>query len=395
MSFVQRLRARPTGEDHATTTFELFFDLVYVFAITQITAYVNHEHSFHGLIQGLLLLGMLWWTWSGYTWLGNQARADEGVLRAAMVVAVVAIFVVALTIPEAWHDGPGGLNGPLVLVIAYFVIRAVHLGVYVVAAAGDRGLRRQVAISWLPMLSGIALMFAGIAFGGRLQTVFFALALGVDVALVWVTSQHGNWRIHSASHWTERHGLFVILALGESVVAIGVGAAEQPISGPLLIAAVLGVLLPVLLWWLYFDVMSPAAERVMKEARGEHRVRLAIDAYTYAHYPVVAGIVVTAVGVEQVLAHATESDELGAFAAGTLFGGVALYIVGQLLFKWRLRMGISIPRLSAVLVLLAAWPLAAFGSPLIGLTAVVVVLAVLIAFEVARYAETRNSIRQA
>jgi hypothetical protein len=115
---------RPTGEDHQATTFELFFDLVYVFAATQVTGYMAHEHSGHGVVQGMLLLALLWWTWSAYAWLGNQARADEGVLRAGMAVAMAAIFVVALTIPEAWHDAPGGLDGPLVLVGAYLVVRS-------------------------------------------------------------------------------------------------------------------------------------------------------------------------------------------------------------------------------------------------------------------------------
>jgi low temperature requirement protein LtrA len=152
---------RPTSEDHRATTFELLFDLVYVFALTQVTGYMAHAHSARGVLQGLLLLALLWWTWSAYTWLGNQARADEGLLRAAMAVAMAAMFVVALTIPEAWHDAPGGLNGPLVLVGAFLLVRFLHLTVYAVAATGDPGLRRQVAISWVPTLAGGALLVTG------------------------------------------------------------------------------------------------------------------------------------------------------------------------------------------------------------------------------------------
>jgi low temperature requirement protein LtrA len=141
---------RSTSEDHRVTTFELFFDLVYVFAATQVTGYMAHEHTALGVLQGLLLLALLWWTWSAYAWLGNQARADEGLLWAGMAVAMAAIFVVALTIPEAWQDAPGGLNGPLVLVGAYLIVRCVHLSLYAVAATGDRELRRQLAITWGP-----------------------------------------------------------------------------------------------------------------------------------------------------------------------------------------------------------------------------------------------------
>ena len=121
--------ARPTSEDDTATTFELFFDLVYVFAMTQVTGYMVHAHDALGVLQGLLVLALLWWTWCAYAWLGNQARADTGIVRGAMAVAMAALFVVALTIPEAWDDAEGGFDGPLVLVFAYLLVRCVHLTV--------------------------------------------------------------------------------------------------------------------------------------------------------------------------------------------------------------------------------------------------------------------------
>ena len=223
---------------------------------------------------------------------GDQAaRVDEGVLRMGMAVAMAAIFVVALTIPEAWHDAPGGLDGPLVLVAA---------------------------------------------------------ALLVDWGGIWLTSRQGGWRVHSAGHWTERHGNFLILAIGESVVAIGTGAAQQPISAPLLLAAVLGVAAAVGLWWLYFDVASLAAEHRLAETQGQARARLALEAYTYGHFPIVAGIVLTALGVEGVLAHADAARPLGGFYAAALLGGAALYLAGELLFKQRMHRTLSLPRLVVV-----------------------------------------------
>jgi low temperature requirement protein LtrA len=338
---------RPTGEDDRATTFELFFDLVYVFAATQVTGYMAHEHGGHGVLQGLLLLALLWATWSAYAWLGNQARADEGVLRAGMAVAMAAIFVVALTIPEAWQDAPGGLNGPLVLVGAYLLVRCMHLILYAVAATGDRGLRRQLAITCGPFLAGAALLVPGALLGGWTQTLLFTAALLVDWGGIYLTSRQGNWRLHSVAHLTERHGLFIILAIGESVVAIGVGAAQKPISAPLLLAAVLGVAAAVGLWWLYFDVASLAAEHRLLEVHGQARVRLALEAYTYGHLPIVAGIVLAALGVEGVLAHAEETKPLGAFYAAALFGGVVLYLAGHLLFKQRMHSTLSLPRLVA------------------------------------------------
>jgi low temperature requirement protein LtrA len=371
----------------------LFFDLVYVFAATQVTGYMAHEHTAYGVLQGLLLLALLWWTWSAYAWLGNQARADEGLVRAGMAVAMAAIFVVALTIPEAWQDAPGGLNGPLVLVGAYLLVRCVHLILYAVAAAGDRELRHQLAITWGPLLASAALLVAGVLVGGRTQTLLFAAALLVDWVGVWLTSRQGNWRLRSAGHWTERHGNFIILALGESVVAIGAGAAQQPISTPLLVGAVLGVAVAVGLWWLYFDVASPAAEHRLAEARDHARARLALEAYTFGHFPIVAGIVLAALGVEGVLAHVDETKPLGAFYALPLFGGVALYLAGELLFKQRMHNLLSLPRLVAIGVLLAALPAAVVLPPLVGLAGLVLIMAALIVVETTQYAQTRRNLR--
>jgi low temperature requirement protein LtrA len=386
--------ARPTTEDDTATTFELFFDLVYVFAMTQVTGYMVHAHDALGVLQGLLVLALLWWTWSGYAWLGNQARADTGVVRAAMAVAMAALFVVALTIPEAWDDAEGGLYGPLVLVGAYLLVRCVHLSVYALAARGDAGLRRQLAISWVPTVAGAVLLVAGVLFlEGQLQTVFFAGALVVDWGGIYLTSREGNWRIHSAPHWTERHGLFIILAIGESVVAIGVGAAGQPISTPLLAAAVLGIVAALCLWWLYFDVVSRTAEHRLRDARGQARVRMALEAYTYGHFPIVAGIIVGAVGVEGVLAHAGDGEPLGLFYAAALYGGFALYLAGHLLFKQRMYAALSVPRVLTVGVLLLALPAATFLPPLVGLLGLVLLLSVLIGVETRRYAALRAGVR--
>jgi Bacterial low temperature requirement A protein (LtrA) len=244
-----------------------------------------HAHDALGVLQGLLVLALLWWTWCAYAWLGNQARADTGIVRVAMAVAMAALFVVALTIPEAWDDAEGGLDGPLALVGDYLIVQCVHLSVYALAARGDPGLRRQLVISWGPTVAGAVLLVTGVLLGGQLQTVFFAGALVVDWGGIYLTSREGNWRIHSAPHWTERHGLFIILAVGESVVAIGVAAAGQPISTPLLAAGVLGIATALCLWWLYFDVVSRAAEHRLRDAQGQARVRMAIEAYTYGHFP--------------------------------------------------------------------------------------------------------------
>lgn len=387
-------RVGATDDRHRVTAFELFFDLVYVFAVTQVTVYMAHAHSGTGVLQGLLLLGLLWWTWSGYAWLGNQARADEGLTRLALALAMVGIFVVALTIPEAWADAPGGLNGPIVLVGAYTFVRVLHLAVYAVAAAGDQGLRHQLAVTVVPMLSGSALLFAGALLGGRSQTTLFAAGLALDWAGTFVTSRGGDWRLHSPLHWSERHGLFVILAIGESLVAIGAGAAELPVSAALLAGAALGIALSLFLWWLYFDVVSLAAEHALSGLAGRARATLAVEAYTYLHFPLIAGIVLAALGVEEVLAHVGESDRLGYFTAVALHSGVALYLLGHVAFKRRLHGTVSAPRLATGIALAATAPLSAHVAPLLALALVVAIVGVLVALETARYATVRQDLRR-
>ncbi|WP_234343106.1 low temperature requirement protein A [Streptomyces fulvoviolaceus] len=377
------------------TTFELFFDLVYVITLTRVTAYMAHEHTGTGVLHGVLLLALVWFSWSAYAWLGNQARDDPGVVRAGMAVAMAGVFVFALTVPEAWHDLPGGLYGPLDLACAYLVVRCVHLVLYTVLARGDRGLLRQVAVSWPPVLAGSALLIAGAVVGGGWQTALFAAAILVDWGGVYVTSRRGNWRIHSAAYFTERHELFVIIAIGESLIAMGAGATDHPVGTPLLAAAVLGVAAALGLWWLYFDMVTLKVEHTLHRTRGQARLSLAVHAYGYTHFPIVAGIVLTALGVEGVVAHADDGKTLGAFYAWALCGGPAVYLTGMLLFV-RITMGAwGGYRLAALCLLVAGIPAAAALPPVAALAGVVVILAATATAETRWYADVRHRVRGA
>jgi low temperature requirement protein LtrA len=202
---------RPTSEGHRGTTFELFFDLVFVFAVTQVTGSMAHTHTGYGVLRGLVLLALLWWIWEGLTWLGNQAYG--GALRAGGAVALAVMFIVALAIPEAWQDAPGGLYGPVVLVVGYIIVRCIHLALSALAAANDAALRRQVRITWIPELAGAALLLTGALIGGWRQTLLFAAAVLVDWGGVYLTSREGGWRVRSATHFNERHGQFVTVQL--------------------------------------------------------------------------------------------------------------------------------------------------------------------------------------
>jgi low temperature requirement protein LtrA len=327
-------RPKVSDEGHRVTTFELLFDLVFVFAFTQVTGFMAHAHSAVGVLQAMIILILLWISWAAYGWLANQTHVDEGIVRLGMSGAMVAMFVIALVIPEAFDDLEGGLSGPLVLVGAYFVVRIIHSALYLVAAGDDAALRRQILRTATGILVSVGLLLAGALLGGEAQTWFWLAAVVADGVLIYATSAGGDWRVHSAAHWSERHGLVVILALGESIVAIGVGAANEAISVAILVGVLLAITLTISLWWVYFSRVAAAAEHLLARSQGVRRAQLASDAYTYLHFLMIAGIVISALGVEEAIAHADDGEPLGLFGACALFGGTALYVAGNAFF-WR------------------------------------------------------------
>jgi low temperature requirement protein LtrA len=395
----RRFRARivPTQEGHGVTTLELFFDLVFVFAITQVTALMAEDLGWRGVLRGLVLLALLWFVWCSYAWLGNQAHADEGIVRPAVIAAMAAMFLAALAIPEAWQDEGGGIRAPVVLAGAIALVRLLHLSVYAVAALGDAELRRQLLRTAIPVSVAVTLLVVGALIGGATQTVLWALALVVDYSGVYASGT--GWRLPSPVHFAERHGLIIIIALGESIIAVGVGVLDLPLTVPIAGAALLGLAVSVALWWLYFDVVAPVAERELRRRDGVERVRLARDSYTYLHFPMVAGVIYLALGLKKVAeyvgdtSHHSLTDPLPTTALWAMYGGVAAYLIAHLAFRLRNVGSINRPRAVVALIVLVA-PLAVGDLPALAALGVLAgVLVALIAFEVIRYAEARAAVR--
>jgi low temperature requirement protein LtrA len=385
-------------ERASVTTLELFFDLVFVFALTQITALMAHDLTAHGLIRGLLVLGLLWWSWVGYAWLSNLVVADEGAVRVALLAAMTAMFVMALTIPEAFDDLPGGLPGPLVIPLCYFAFRTLHLALFWIIGRGDPGLRRQLVKFAPAMLAGTALLLAASRFDGTTQTWLWGLALLADYGGTFLGGASG-WRLRSARHFAERHGLIVIVALGESIVAIGVGVAALPISWPIVVASVLGLAVSAAMWWAYFDLSALVGERALAAARDADRARLARDAYSFLHLPLMAGIVLAALGLKEVLAYVGDTehhdltDPLASLALLALYGGVALYLLAHVAFKLRTSHTLFVPRVVVGIALLLLLSLAGRLPALAALGLLAVVLVGLVGYETLRFAEVRDRIR--
>ena len=343
---------------------ELFFDLVFVFALTQVTAYMAHEidagHGLEGLVRGVMILALLWWAWTGYAWLANVSSVEQPALKLTILVGMSAMFVLALCIPEAFEDGDGGLDGPLVLALAYLLVRAMHFVMFWLVAREDPTLRGQLA-RFAPSVAGSSIvLIVASQFEGDTQTALWALALVVDYVGTWLGGASG-WRLPSPGHFSERHGLIVIIALGESIVAIGVGVGELPITWPILVAAALGLLLASAMWWAYFDVSALLGERALATEPVETRARLGRTAFSFAHLPLVAAVVVVALGLKKVLEYVSDteqhdlSDPLKGVALGALVGGVAVYLAAHVLFKWLVIHKVSRLRLGAVAVLLVLW----------------------------------------
>jgi low temperature requirement protein LtrA len=396
----RRLRMEAVQEHDTVTPLELFFDLVFVFALTQVTAFMSDDLTTRGVVRGLLVFGLLWWSWTAYAWLANMVRADEGAARVTMFAAMAAMFLLALTIPEAFDDLPGGLPGPVVIVACYFGFRTLHLTLFWIISRDDLGLRSQLLRFAPSMLVASALLLVAAGLRDGAQTALWAAALAADYVGTLLAGASG-WRLRSAAHFTERHGLILIVALGESIVAIGVGIAELPISWPIAAAAGLGLTVSAALWWAYFDVTAMMAERALAEIREQDRARLARDAYSYLHLPLVAGVVLLALGMKKVLEYVGDTehhdlaDPLKGVGLYALYGGVVLYLVAHVAFKLRTTRILSIARLVAAAVLLALVPLAARLPALVSLAMVAAVTVALAAFETVRFAEHRDRIRHA
>lgn len=357
-----------SNEGDRVTTLELFFDLVFVFAFTQVTALMAHSEMPIGVLHGLIVLSLLWFGWASFAWLANQVRADSGIMRAAFVVAMVAMFVVSLAIPEAFHEEPGGIPAALTIVVCYAAVRLTHLGAYLLAAAGSRALQRQLLLTALTsVLPTVALLTVGAFVSDESRTWVWLAAVAYDLLAIFVGARSGGWMLPSAAHFAERHGLVVILALGESIVAIGVGISGKPLDWSHVLGAVLAIAIAIALWWLHFTRTLERLEACLHTLQDPHRAWMARDLFTYLHFPIIVGIIVTALGMESAMAH-VHADHLGAVGGWALAGGTAVALAGstgairRASGRWpRIRLVATFVVLASGLALVALPPLAALG----------------------------------
>ena len=365
---------RDSAVPQRATSLELFYDLVFVFAITQVSHLLLAHLTWEGAGQAALVLLVVWWSWNYTTWATNELDPDATLVRLLLIALMLASLLMAIAIPEAF-----GERG-LLFAVAYVVIQLGRHTFLTFAAAAPGTVERARAASILVwfLAAGVLWIAGGIA-EGPARTVLWLVALALDYAGPLVTFRVPGrprlapeaWEI-GTEHFSERFQLFIIIALGETIVITGATTAELELTNATVAAFAVAFLTTAALWWLYFNLVAAISERRLAQA--EARVLLARDAYTYLHVVLVAGILLNAVGDELVIAHPTE-ELSGAELAATV-GGPALYLLAHVLLRLRMSGTLATRRLLGAA---ACVVIGLVGSALSALVVATLLLAVLVA----------------
>ena len=369
--------------EQRVTPLELFFDLVFVFGFTQVTTVFADDPTWAGLGHGLLILAALWWAWAAYAWLTNTVDPEVGAVWGAMLVAMAAMFVAALAVPDAF-----GRHG-VVFGVFFLIVNVMHLTLYALAARGDQDLLAAILRYAPSSLAGAALIIAAGFVHGGLRPLLWLAALAVGFLGPLLVDLSG-WRVQPA-HFVERHGLIVIIAIGESLIAIGLGARATALDTGVIVAAVLGLAVTTSFWLAYFDFFSIRGQQLLMDRSGEQRVALARDVYTYLHLPMVAGIVLFAFAMKTTLAHV--GDELGTIDAVALCGGPALYLLAYVALRVRVSRTLGGGRFVAAVLCSALIPVAVVVPALVALALVAGVWVALHSYEIIWWREARARTR--
>jgi low temperature requirement protein LtrA len=365
------------------TPLELFFDLVFVFGFTQVTVVLSDDPTWHGLAHGLLILGAFWWVWAAYAWLTNAFDAEAGAVAAGILASMAAIFVAALAVPGAFG------RHALLFGITFVIVNLVFLTLYALAARQERDLLAAIArIAPLPLLAA-GLIVAASFFDGTAQSLLWLIALVVGLFGPSLAGIRG-WRVEPA-HFVERHGLIVIVAIGESLIAVGLGADTTGLGAGEITAAVLGLVVAAAFWLAYFDFFPIRGQQLLTGRSGVDRTALARDTYTYLHLPMVVGIVLFAFAVKTTLAHV--GNELDLIPAIALCGGPALYLAAYVALRLRISRTVGRGRFLAALLCTLLIPVALVVPALVALALVTVVWVGLHTYEIIWWREARAQTR--
>ncbi len=351
------------------STLELFFDLVFVFTITQVSDLILHAQNPYEIARAFLVLTIIWWMYGGYAWLTNNVGTTQPLNRCLVLTAMAGFLVMALAVPQAF-----GRDG-LAFGLAYLLVNVIHTALF--TRAPDKASAQAI---WriAPFNIGTALL---VVIAGLIAPAWNWLIWVGAVAVLVVIPFFGKvsgFAVQPA-HFVERHGLVLIIALGESIISIGVGAAGEPVTLSLVTAAVLTLALTAALWWSYFSQDEQRAEHALSRVSGGERARMALYAFGYAHLIMIAGVVLAAAGVKQLIGQLHEATPLTTSALLAI--GIALYLLGDVVFRRSVRIPSSRLRLSMVLVSLATMPLGVWAGGLAQVGALLLIFVIALSWE--------------
>jgi low temperature requirement protein LtrA len=357
--------------DQSATFVELFFDLVFVFCVTQVVGLLHHDLSWAGTGRAVLVFWLVWWGWTQLTWALNAADTEHPLVEFGTLLATAVAFFMAVAIPEAFAGG--GLR----FAVPYVLVRAIGLGIYAWVTSADPSQKAAVLTFALVSTGGMAAALIGGLAGGDTQLYLWGLMIFLDLVAATVGAQSEHWNIHPR-HFAERHGLIVIIALGESLIVAAGGLAGVELGGRVVGVAVLAVLTSCALWWTYFPVAKPRLEAALESVSGSDQSRMARDVFSLFHFPMLCGVVAFAVALEEAIAH--PADPLGPAGRLALGAGPLLFVGGMAAAMWRAtcgrlapRVGLSVLTAGAVFLLAGLPPLASIGTVFVGAAAIAIV----------------------
>jgi low temperature requirement protein LtrA len=359
-------------EDQNVTFVELFFDLVFVFSVTQVVGLLHDELNWGTVGEAILVFWLVWWAWTQFTWALNAADTTHSLVELGTLVATAVAFFMAVALPDAFH------GRALWFAIPYVLGRLIGLVLYAWVASADPSQRAAVQRFALVSVGGLVAVLIGGFTGGTMQYWFWGLAILLDIVAAAVGGQSEGWNLHP-DHFGERHGLFVIIALGETLIVAAGGVTGAPWTGNLIGVAVLAVVITCGLWWSYFPRAKPELDRALESSQGAEQAGMARDVFSLVHFPMLCGVIAYAVAIEEAVVHPSAPLLLEGRIA--LAAGLLLFVGGMAVATWRATRRLLLPRL-VLTAGTATLVVAVTGvAPLFTLAIAVVGIVVIVALE--------------
>jgi low temperature requirement protein LtrA len=323
-------------ESQNVTFVELFFDLVFVFSVTQVVGLLHHEFNWQAVGQAILVFWLVWWAWTQFTWTLNAANTTHTLIQTGTLLATAVAFFMAVALPDSFGERA------MWFAITYVLVRGIGLVLNYLVVSSDPSQRSAVRNFFILSCGGFIVVLAGGFLGGQWQIWLWAGAILLDIVAVLIAGNFEGWNVHP-EHFVERHGLFVIIALGESLIVAAGSVTGTLVTGSLFVVAILAVIITCALWWTYFPRAKPILDHALETSRGLEKTQIARDAFSLWHFVMLLGVIAYAFAIEEGLAHTGEP--LAIASRLSLAIGLFLFVGGMAIAIWRATKKVLVPRL--------------------------------------------------